>query len=1126
MGITKRPARRARDTGASGAIKKAQFDANRKKEVGVSDLTLLSEVSNESITNNLKIRFQNGLIYTYIGHVLISVNPFRDLGIYTEQILESYKGKNRLEMPPHVFAVAENMFYQLKSYNENQCVIISGESGAGKTEAAKRIMQYVASASGESTSSIQQIKDMVLATNPLLESFGCAKTLRNDNSSRHGKYLQILFNKSSEPVGAHITNYLLEKNRVVGQLKGERNFHIFYQYCKGAPQRYREMYGIQTPETYLYTSLSQCTSVDGVDDVKDFEQTIRVMGTIGLSQQEQDDIFKMLAAILWIGNISFNEDENSATYVADTSVTAFAAYLLDVEAPALETALTTKIIESGGFGGRRGSVYESPLNRVQASAVRDALAKDIYQNLFEWIVARVNASLKVQGEHNKTLGILDIYGFEIFDHNSFEQICINYVNEKLQQIFIQLTLKTEQDEYVAEQIQWTPIKYFNNKIVCDLIEELRPPGIFSALNDACATAHADNEAADQSFAMKLNSLTSNPHLQLRSNKFVIKHYAGDVTYDVETMTDKNKDQLGKSLTRLITTSQGQFFTSLFPEAFESQESGAGKRRRRATASDKIKASANALMTTLSAAQPSYIRTIKPNQNRSPTEFSDAAVLHQVKYLGLQENIRIRRAGFAYRQQFDKFAEHFCVLSSKTSYAGEYTWQGDTRDAVLEIMNAAGIPPSEYQMGTTKVFIKTPETLFALEHMRDMWWHRMASRIQRAWRRHFKVRMDATLVIQKACKEYLGVAAQDKFDPPQDSFYQGRKERRRFSMLGWRSAYGDYLNCNDRQSAGGYLVSQVGIKGPIKFSARGEQLFSKLGRSSQRLSRTFIANETTFYTVRGDVVDSRLIYQIERTIAFSSIVQVGVSPYRDDWFAIVTKSKETSDLLLWCPLKTELISALGAKVVVENPIVYCKKPNKKAAVKFVRESTSNNKFDVYKSGTVHVGPGLPGNTQREEVPKPKKRTGTAVAQPRSQVRKPVATQNSSTPHAPPSRQTPASTNNYQAMPDPSSYQQQSTSAYHAPQVQQQQQNSYVKMPEPSYRASHTPSAPPPPPPPAQPAKPTATAVYDFASTDDGYMSLSAGQVVVVEQEADNGWTLAVTQDGSQTGWVPTAYISKN
>lgn len=433
-------------------------------------MTLLSTITNEAINDNLKARFNNQEIYvsvrclpfslqTYIAHVLISVNPFRDLGIYTEEILQSYRGKNRLEMAPHVFAIAEAAYYRMTNEKENQCVIISGESGAGKTEAAKRIMQYIAavSGSGEAGSGIDSIKEMVLATNPLLESFGCAKTLRNDNSSRHGKYLEIMFDSLGQPVGAQITNYLLEKNRVVGQIKDERNFHIFYQFTKAADAQQREEFGLQGPEAYAYTANSKCLNVPSINDEHDFTETIKAMNVIGLSKEEQTSIFRVIATILWLGNVEFREGDDGNAVIADTGVSDFVAYLMNVDPGAVQKVLLSRIMETQR-GGRRGSVYEVPQNVHQANSGRDALAKALYNNLFEWIVSRVNVSMKPQVAHSFVIGVLDIYGFEIFDNNSFEQLCINYVNEKLQQIFIELTLKAEQEEYVREQIKWTPIK--------------------------------------------------------------------------------------------------------------------------------------------------------------------------------------------------------------------------------------------------------------------------------------------------------------------------------------------------------------------------------------------------------------------------------------------------------------------------------------------------------------------------------------------------------------------------------------------------------------------------------------------------------------------------------------------
>lgn len=256
-------------------------------------------------------------------------------------------------MPPHVFAIAESAYYNMQAYHENQCVIISGESGAGKTEAAKRIMQYIAAVSGGSNSAIQEIKDMVLATNPLLESFGCAKTLRNNNSSRHGKYLEIMFNEHGEPVGAQITNYLLEKGRVVGQIDNERDFHIFYQFTKAASDEQRELFGLQGPEAYAYTSRSNCLSVPGIDDTHDFQETIQAMNVIGLTAQEQEEIFRMLSIILWLGNVQYDEMDDGNAKISDTGITDFIGYLMDVDSALVEKVMTTKVVETQR-GGRRG----------------------------------------------------------------------------------------------------------------------------------------------------------------------------------------------------------------------------------------------------------------------------------------------------------------------------------------------------------------------------------------------------------------------------------------------------------------------------------------------------------------------------------------------------------------------------------------------------------------------------------------------------------------------------------------------------------------------------------------------------------------------------------------------------
>ncbi|GEQ70372.1 hypothetical protein JCM33374_g4049 [Metschnikowia sp. JCM 33374] len=1171
---------------AKSGIKKAEFDLTKKKEVGVSDLTLLSKISDDAINDNLNKRFMNGSIYTYIGHVLISVNPFQDLGIYTPQTLNLYKGKNRLEVPPHVYAIAETMYYHLKSYGENQCVIISGESGAGKTEAAKQIMQYIANVSVDDQissaatggSGISKIKDMVLATNPLLESFGCAKTLRNNNSSRHGKYLEIYFNPSNQPSAAHITNYLLEKQRVVQQISNERNFHIFYQFTKHCPPQYQQQFGVQGPETYIYTSAAKCIDADGIDDAKDFQETLNAMNIIGLAQAEQDNIFRMLAAILWIGNISFIEDENGNAAIRDEGVTNFVAYLLEVNAEILKKSIIERIIETS-HGMRRGSTYHVPLNIVQATAVRDGLAKGIYNNLFEWIVERVNVSLKDTSQNyaKKSIGILDIYGFEIFEQNSFEQICINYVNEKLQQIFIQLTLKAEQDEYVQEQIQWTPIDYFNNKVVCDLIEATRPqPGLFAALNDSIKTAHADSDAADQVFAQRLSMVgANNRHFEDRRGKFIIKHYAGDVTYEVAGMTDKNKDNMLRDLLELLSTSTNSFVTSaLFPPNLLAAITDSKKRPD--TASDKIKKSANILVDTLSQCQPSYIRTIKPNQTKRPKEYDNQQVLHQIKYLGLKENVRIRRAGFAYRTTFDKFVQRFYLLSPATGYAGDYIWRGDDITAVKEILRSCHIPPSEYQMGTTKVFIKTPETLFALEDMRDKYWHNMAARIQRAWRRYLKRKDDAAKVIQNAWRIKKHGNKYEQIRDEGTNILQGRKERRRFSILGSRAYMGDYLGCNDSSGYGRFVVSQASISDPVVFSSKGEILLSKFGRSSKRLSRIFILTRSTFFVIAEVLVENRLQLQKEFSIPVSGINYLGLSTFQDNWLAISLHSPtpSTPDIFINLDFKTELVTQLkkinrGITVKIEATVQYQKKPGKFHVVKF-QHGAAPSYGDIYKSGTVTVQQGLSPNSKNPKKPKGvqssvdyskyynrgvRRSNGGGYNAPTPVARNTGATQGYVPPQpavratAPAPVPAPVSTNRVSAplapqrpqthsQPQPQP-QPQVRPAPVAPQRPQPQVNSQpaaaarvVPPPRPAQKgAAPKPPvrkvAPPPPPPPpalavAQPKYPTFKVLYDYDGSVSGSVPLVKDDVVYVASE--NGkWGLVKDLKETREGWAPLDYM---
>ncbi|KAJ1719304.1 class II myosin [Coemansia erecta] len=1084
-----------------GRMKKADWSegSNKKKQAGVSDMTLLSKITNEAINENLKMRFENADIYTYIGNVLISVNPFKDLGIYTMPILKSYENKNRMELAPHVYAIAEGAFRNMIAYRESQCVIISGESGAGKTEAAKKIMEYIAAVSG-GDSSIKEIKDMVLATNPLLESFGCAKTLRNNNSSRHGKYLEIQFNSGGEPVGAIITNYLLEKNRVVGQIRGERNFHIFYQFAKAASQTYRDKFGLSGPESYLYTSAAGCLDVPNIDDSKDYADTLRAMDVIGITPAEQDDIHCMLATILWLGNIQFTENEDGNSAIKDGGITEFIAYLLQVSAELVNKVLVSRTIETAR-GGRRGSVYDVPLNISQAQSARDGLAKAIYDRLFDWIVMRVNRAMQARGEAAYIIGVLDIYGFEIFDSNSFEQLCINYVNEKLQQIFIELTLKAEQEEYVREQIKWTQIDYFNNKVVCDLIEAKRPPGVFAAMNDACATAHADPRAADASLGQRLAACTHSDHFVLYDGNFTIKHYAGDVNYTSSGMTDKNKDQLLRDHLEVCKASGNGFLQGLFPEPMD-QDS----KKRPPTASDRIKQSANELVAKLMQSQPSYIRTIKPNENKSPTEFDNKRVLHQVKYLGLCENIRIRRAGFAYRQTFEKFVERFYLLSSQTSYAGEYTWVGDYKDACVSIFRDTGIDASEWQIGTTKAFIRHPEVLWELEKQRERYWHTMATRIQTAWRRYMAFKHENASRIQRFWRQKRQAFELMRIRDKGHDLLGGRKERRRFSLVSCRVFTGDYLllNSGDSNARAKLLRESVGIGAEkVVFSLDVQALVPRSLRSAIPMPRLLVVTRSQLIVAAMSLKDNLLHYSCETRVAISSIRALAMSPYRDGWTVVHVEGQP--DLVINCLLKTELLTWLNMysdgriKLQVNSTITYNNKKMKPTQIKFVKNEGARG--EPFEKKVVQVASGEPADSRSAVVHVPRAASTSAYRKPKP---KPQPQQQQ--------RAAPAAAYGQQQQQQ---YQMPQAHHYEQPQQQQRQQAAPAR--------SHPVAPPAPPPaPPAAPQHPRHKALYDFPPQNPGELGLQAGMVYEIVDKNANGWWLGL-RDGIE-GWIPSNYLS--
>lgn len=702
--------------------------------------------------------------------------------------------------------------------------------------------------------------------------------------------------------------------------------------------------------------------------------------------------------------------------------------------------------------------------------------------------------MKPRSASAQLIGILDIFGFEIFEDNSFEQLCINYVNEKLQQIFIELTLKTEQEEYVREQIKWTPIKYFNNKIVCDLIEERKPPGIFAALNDACATAHADPAAADNSFVQRTAMLQANAHFEARGAQFLVRHYAGDVMYNISGMTDKNKDTLIKDLLDLVGSSSNQFLQTLFPDRPDPNS-----KKRPPTQGDKIKASAGALVENLMRAQPSYIRTIKPNQNRSSSEFDDKAVLHQIKYLGLQENIRVRRAGFAYRNTFEKMVERFYLLSASTSYAGEYTWQGDPKSGCERILVDTGIAREEWQMGVSKAFIKNPETLFALETMRDRYWHNMAARIQRAWRNYLRYRNECATRIQRFWRNNKEAIQYSKSRDYGHQILAGKKERRRFSLLGYRRFMGDYLGINNNSPLGQELrsICRIGAE-HVAFSSRIQILVSKTGRSSKPSPRYLVVTQKAVNIVVSTLKEGRTHTTLERTIPLVTVKSVLMSTLRDDWMILSCGVSEEGDPLISCVFKTELATTLlqlthaSINVLITPSVEYYKKRDKKATINFVKDATIPRN-DMYKSHTVHVPSGEPPSSLSRPVPKKKPRPVRPGAERQS---KPSATHRKPNAQPLPGRSTPAAAVKPSGTP-------------HG--------NAVRATPAPPSRA---PAPPPPPPPPSEPDVELYKATFAF-SGQEGEMSLKKDDILELVEKGDNGWWL-VKKDG-QEGWAPYNYL---
>uniref|UniRef100_A0A4W3K7E4 Myosin VC n=1 Tax=Callorhinchus milii TaxID=7868 RepID=A0A4W3K7E4_CALMI len=666
--------------------------------VGENDLTALSYLHEPAVLHNLRVRFVDSkLIYTYCGIILVAINPYKQVPIYGDAIIHAYSGQNMGDMDPHIFAVSEEAYKQMARNNKNQSIIVSGESGAGKTVSARYAMRYFATVSKSSSKAC--VEDKVLASNPITEAIGNAKTTRNDNSSRFGKYTEISFDNRYRIIGANMRTYLLEKSRVVFQAENERNYHIFYQLCASADQ-----------PKFKHLKL-------GMFNERLIQCHFGLL--IGLNEDLQIDIFKVLAAILHFGNVEIRavSEEKSSVKAGDAHLKVFCE-LLSIKTEEIAHGLCHRKIST------TSDTVIKPMTKAQAINARDAVSKHIYAHLFNCIVERINRALQFDGKQYTFIGVLDIYGFETFDMNSFEQFCINYANEKLQQQFNLHVFKLEQDEYMKEDIPWTLIEFNDNQPCIDLIEAKM--GILELLDEECLLP----QGTEENWLQKLhnNFLNKNPLFEkprMFRKAFIIQHFADKVQYESDGFLEKNRDTLYDELINVLKKSK----LSLLADFFQDDESSVGnlkphikvkparpgfksfKKQHRTSVGSKFRNSLHLLMETLNATTPHYVRCIKPNDSKLPFEYDSKRVVQQLRACGVLETIRISAQSYPSRWTYYEFFSRYRILMTQQDLATT-----EKKQICKQVLKRLIQDPNQYQFGKTKIFFRAGQVAY-LEKLR-------------------------------------------------------------------------------------------------------------------------------------------------------------------------------------------------------------------------------------------------------------------------------------------------------------------------------------------------------------------------------------------------------------------------